>query len=43
MINEGKAPLLILTEKYRLEGAGVASDKYRVLSEHLGHVLISVN
>ncbi|OGD87123.1 hypothetical protein A2164_04380 [Candidatus Curtissbacteria bacterium RBG_13_35_7] len=43
MINGEKVTLLILTEKYRLEGEGVESDKYKVLSEHLGHVLISVN
>ena len=43
MINEEKVSILILTEKYRLEGEGVENNKYKVLSEHLGHVLIRVN
>ena len=43
LIDEGEKPLLILTENYRLQIDGVEKDRYEVLSEHLGHVLIRVN
>src|SRR3989344_427649 len=43
LVDFGEKPLLILTEKYRLQIDNIGEDKYEVLSEHMGHMLIRVN
>jgi len=43
LVDFGEKPVLILTEKYRLQIDNIREDKYEVLSEHMGHVLIRVN
>lgn len=42
IVSFGKKPFLLLTEQWRLDLDGIGKDKYELLSEHKGYVLIRV-